>query len=182
MFKEQNLQQISFGVPAVVFHNLAKRAAPLNIRPVEYARRLFEAAYAVRVAGERGQETEDGALDHQVRQVFLLADCEPEFIAEALKLPIERVKRMLEGWRQVARELVDPKAETKVAPMPSGQTEDIPPAVAAGGYDPAVIGKLWADGVGCKEIAAAIGKTVGGLSQWVLKHRDVCPARRKARG
>ncbi|TIS20440.1 MAG: hypothetical protein E5X07_25315, partial [Mesorhizobium sp.] len=68
-----NLQQISFAVPAIVFTNLAKRAAPLNIRPAEYARRLFEAAYAARIAGERGQQTEDGALDTQVRQVFLLA-------------------------------------------------------------------------------------------------------------
>lgn len=42
----QPAQQISFNVSGLVFSNLAKRSVPLNIRPAEYARRLFEAAYA----------------------------------------------------------------------------------------------------------------------------------------
>lgn len=171
-----NMQQISFSVPAIVFSNLQKRAAPLNIRPVEYARRLFEAAYAARIAGERGQETEDAALDHQVRQVFLLADCEPEFIAEALKLPLEQVTRILDGWRQAARELVEPKAEPETPE--GGAAEDIPPAGEPKGYDAELIGKMWAAGASTKEIAATIGKTPGALSVWASGHRDICPSRR----
>ncbi|RUV57637.1 MULTISPECIES: hypothetical protein [unclassified Mesorhizobium] len=182
-----NLQQISFAVPAIVFTNLAKRAAPLNIRPAEYARRLFEAAYAARIAGERGQQTEDGALDTQVRQVFLLADCEPEFIAEALQLPVERVKRMLEGWRQVAREVFEPKPGPIVllgppapaaepAPMPSADTPTKTGAMDAG--EIAVVRNLWREGKTVAAIAEMLGRTPKSVANFAMRNRDVCPVRR----
>lgn len=161
------LQQVSFSVPAIVWANVERRARPLNIRPAEYARRLFEAAYAARIAGEKGETSGDAALDEQVRGVFLLADCEPEFIAESLGLPLERVKRILEGWRQVARE----------AP-----SERVAPATVGAGYRPEVIGPLWREGATIKEIAVAIGKTEGALSMWMSKNRDVCPKRLPGQG
>lgn len=171
-----NTVTVSFAVPAKIYENVAKRAGPLNIRPAEYARRLFEAAWTARVAGERGMPTDDRALDHQVRQVFLLADCEPEYVADALKLPLDRVKRILEGWRQVARELIDPKPEPETPR--GGAAEDIPPAGDGKGYDAALIGKMWAEGISGKDIAAAIGKTEAAFSMWAGKHRDICPRRR----
>lgn len=110
----QPLQQISFMVPALVAKNLAKRAAPLNIRPTEYAKRLFEAAYFVRCLAEKGEAAEDVELDRQVRQVFLLADCEPEYIAETIGMPVERAQRILDGWRQAAQELVSGDAPRRI--------------------------------------------------------------------
>ncbi|MER8380693.1 hypothetical protein [Mesorhizobium sp. M1399] len=176
-----NVQQISFAVPAIVFNNLAKRAAPLNIRPTEYARRLFEAAYAARVAGERGQQTEDAALDTQVRQVFLLADCEPEFIAEALKLPIERVKRMLEGWRQVARELAAPVEATPAVEQPGAELAEIKIEARTGAMDAAEIAdirNLWREGKSIPAIAVALGRTTRSVDNWIQRHRHVCPVRK----
>ncbi|TPM06782.1 MULTISPECIES: helix-turn-helix domain-containing protein [unclassified Mesorhizobium] len=181
MFNDQRVQQISFAVPTVVFTNLAKRAGPLNIKPTEYARRLFEAAYAARVAGERGQQTEDAALDHQVRQVFLLADCEPEFIAEALLLPLERVQRMLEGWRQVARDLVDPPAkaekpaETKAPPPPPAEPMKTG-AMEAG--EISVIRALWREGKTVAAIADTLGRAHKSVANFAMRNRDICPPRK----
>lgn len=165
------LQQISFAIPAKVYDNLKKRSGPLNIKVTEYARRLFEAAFAARVADERGQSSGDTALDNQVRQVFLLADCEPEYIADALHMPQERVSKILAGWRQVARE-----DDAKAVPPPARQGEETP--AGAAGYPTDLIAKLWAEGRPLREIANAIGKTEGALSVWAVKHRDICPSRR----
>lgn len=96
---QPKLVPVSFDVSPKVFAGLAERAKQTNVRPAEYARRLFEAAYAARIAGERGEESGDAALDRQVKATFLLADCEPEFIAENLGTTTATVERILEGWR-----------------------------------------------------------------------------------
>jgi len=91
--------QISFAVEERVFKGLQARAVKMNLRAAQYAQRLFEAAYFVRVVQERGETAEDVALDRQVRQVFMLADCEAEFIAEAVGIPAARAEKILSGWR-----------------------------------------------------------------------------------
>jgi hypothetical protein len=175
------MQTISFSVTPLVAANLAKRAAPLNIRTSEYARRLFDAAYHARVLQERGEPAMDAELDEQVRKVFLLADCEPEFIAEAIGLPLPRVQTILDGWRTVAREIAD-GTRPAAAPAPSTPPSPAsPPAAPAqgGGYPVETIRTLWAEGKGVREIAGAIGKTEGAMSVWASKNRDVCPKRRQ---
>lgn len=181
---DMSLESITFAVSSLVYRNVVKRCQPLNIRPSEYARRLFEAAYAARVAGERGEESGDAALDAQVRQVFLLADCEPEFIAETIGLPLERVTRILDGWRRAARDVVEecerPPAEepaTVDGERTTGRFADR--ATAAWPADMiATIADMWAAGRNCTEIGKAIGKTAGNLSVWMSKNRDLCPKRR----
>lgn len=173
-----NVAQISFSVSSTVYNAMAKRAGPLNVRPAEYARRLFEAAWAARVAGERGVPTEDRALDHQVQQVFLLADCEPEYIAEALKLPIERVTRILDGWRQVARELVEPPAQEKPAETPPPSDGAAEPRGRMTAEEIAVLRNLWREGKPIPVIAATLERTPKAIEQFAARNRDICPARR----
>lgn len=179
------VQQISFGVPELVFRNLARRSQPLNIRPAEYARRLFEAAYAARIADERREPVDDHTLDSQVRQVFLLAGAEPDQIADALGLPKERVHRILKAWRQAALELAGQQEETALrrgeAPAETAGTPPAAPETPAkddDGYPREVIAKLWAEGRSGSEIGRAIGKTAGAFYVWSGKHRDICPKRK----
>lgn len=180
------VQQISFGVSSLVFANLQKRASPLNIRPTEYARRLFEAAYTTRVALERGEQTDDAKLENQVRQVFLLADCEPEYIAEALGLAQPRVEKILEGWRHVAKELVEPtapalEATLKVITPPPAPTSVQPAAYRTDLYSPSeikMIRVLWHEGKTTRQIALAVGRPLQGLKHWLKTHRDLCPSRK----
>lgn len=176
--------QIMFSVPALVHTNLAKRANFLNIRPAEYARRLFEAAYASRIADERGTSSEDAALDNQVRQVFLLADCEPPHIAETLGMPEARVTRILDGWRTIASDMKAPaptksEPEAEVVPVQNKLDES---AARAGGY-PAdqveTIIRMWAANEPIGKIATAIGRTEKAVSIWASRNRDVCPVRGK---
>ena len=101
-FQQQATVPVSYSVPKTMFDAIEKRAKTMNIRAAEYIRRLSEAGWLARVKNERGEEPEDAALDRQVKQVFLLADCEADYIAEALQLPIERVNRILEAWRSPA--------------------------------------------------------------------------------
>lgn len=175
---------LTISVSKIVAANLARRAAPMNIRPSEYARRLFEAAYAARIAQERGEDCGDPALERQVRDVFLLADCEPDFIAEALGLPVERVRRILDGWRQVAIEPRTPPAANPAAAAGVTATPPPPPAirkVRSDGYTTeqvSVIAAMWREGKEVKDIAAAIGRPAPGLSNWAGRHRDICPKRR----
>lgn len=181
-----NVVQVSFAVPAKIYDNVAKRAGPLNIRPAEYARRLFEAAWTARVAGERGLPTGDRALDHQVQQVFLLADCEPEYIADALRLPIERVKRILDGWRQAATEIASPPARKAEAPAETKAA--IPPPMASeaqpaktGPMDAgeiAVIRNLWREGKTVAQIADTLGRVQKSVANFASRNRDVCPVRK----
>ncbi len=190
--------QISFSVPAIVAQNLSRRAAPLNIRPTEYARRLFEAAYAARISAERGTPSDDVVLDQQVRQVFLLADCEPDYIAEALGLPAERVTRILEGWRRAAQEIVSGRSDggafsevkgaarlenaAGVEPSPSVP----PPALkngkaVTGTLKPAeidVVRNLWREGKSAPAIAAVLGCDKRRIQNFATRNRDICPTRR----
>jgi hypothetical protein len=188
-----NIQQISFAIPGVQFEALRKRAGVLNIRPAEYAKRLFDAAYFVRVMNEKGEPVEDAELDRQVRQVFLLADCEPEYIAEAIGMPVKRAQRILDGWRQAARDLVDPAPRVtgpEKAPVMVISDPLPPPSPGAGtARDPRserawpaamveTVRVMWAEGRPATEIAAVIGKKRGAIEMWVSKNRDVCPKRR----
>lgn len=129
-----DLVQISFSVPRTVATNVAKRAEPLNIRLSEYARRLFEAAYAARVAQERGESSGDRSLDRQVRDVFLLADCEPEFVADALGMPVIRVRRILDGWRQAVAEALPTPAATPEPTVVAAATRLPPPNRQEGAF------------------------------------------------
>lgn len=175
------LTQISFSVPAIVVQNLIKRSGPLNIRASEYARRLFEAAYSVRVAQERGGESGDPELDRAVRDVFLLADCEPEYIAEAIGAPVEWVRKILEGWRRTAGELAHARPPEK--PKPETPAQPVPPPAGSKAWPPETAEKaaaLWAEGRTCSEIGAAIGKKEGAVSMFMSKNRSLFPKRRAA--
>lgn len=179
------VMQISFSVPAIVVQNLIKRSGPLNIRASEYARRLFEAAYSVRVAQECGGESGDPELDRAVRDVFLLADCEPEYIAEAIGAPVEWVRKILEGWRRTAggtvqaRPPAKPKPETPAQPAP-------PPARVTGSTvtgplsaeEVRVVRNLWREGKRSPEIADVLGCDKRRVQNFATRNRDVCPSRR----
>lgn len=186
----QNPMQISFSVEARVFQRLQERATKMNLRASQYAQRLFEAAYFVRVVQERGEEQPDAELDRQVRTVFLLADCEPEFIAEAIGAPSSTVKKILAGWRTYFAGDVAPGREIPAAQAPAAAgaavagdgTKVLPPPVAKdGGYPVDRIREMWAAGTTVKQIAAAIGKTEGAFSMWASNNRDVCPKRVQAK-
>lgn len=190
---------ISFSVDGRVYANLEKRAAPMGLRPAEYARRLFEAAYLARVAGERGEAFDDAALDRQVRLTFLLADCEPDFIAEAIGMPRERARAIVEGWRTVAGEiaaqpLLALPAPTGLAEAPGTMEPPAVPADQAGAAAPsrkrdprsvkawpdemvATMRAMWAEGRTMKEIGAAVGKTAENVSVFASKNRDMFPRR-----
>jgi len=90
---------ISYHIQPAMFAGIEQRARTMNLRPAEYARQLMESAYRARQRHEQGSGCGDAALDRQVKQVFLLADCEAEYIAEALAIPQERVERILAAWR-----------------------------------------------------------------------------------
>lgn len=190
-FQPVRTEHIGFNVDHRIHAALSKRAATMNVRPGEYARRLFEAAWLARVSGERGQSSGDVALDNQVRQVFLLADCEPEFIAEAIGIPAARAANIIAGWRtHFAGETVQARETPDGAGAAAGQegasSAAAPPIPASpparetlvGGYPVETIRRMWAEGATTKVIARAIGKTEGALSMWASKHRDVCPSRK----
>lgn len=179
-----NLHQISFAIPVKQYEVLRKRAAILNIRPAEYVRRLFDAAYYVRCVAERGEQAEDLELDRQVRQVFLLADCEPDYIADAIGMPVERVTRILEGWRQAAKELL--AGEASAAARAAGSVSGVIHAPryrnsrsVAAWPDETIeqVRRLWAEGLSTAEIAGRVGKTRKAVEQFAYRFRDICPKR-----
>lgn len=185
-------QPISFSIPNAQFEALRRRAGTLNLKPSEYAKRLFDAGYFVRCAAEKGEEPEDAALDRQVREVFLLADCEPEFIAESLRIPEARVKRILDGWRRAARDMIDPPARPVVsgpekAPtmiVNSVKTLSPPPSPGAGERtgtctpeEVSVIRNLWREGKSVPAIAEVLGCAPKRIANFMNRHRDICPAR-----
>lgn len=188
-----NRVTISFTVEPKVHANLAKRAANLGYRPADYARMLFEAAYAARVRAERGEEDFSSDLDRQVRQVFLLADCEPEFIGQALEIPEARAQKIVMGWRKVLSGIGSVGAVAAVNPI--GQLTEatglepppppIPPSVAVKpkdnrGYDQKTVDTIvtmYNAGKPIPDIAAAVGRPRGSIAMWLSKHRDVCPHR-----
>jgi len=101
---------------------IQQRAKTMGKTMSHYVRLLVDGAYAARIAGERDGTSGDAELDRQVKQVFLLADCEPEFIAQALGMEQGRVERILEGWKTVAGE--KPRA---ALPLPDASRGVSPP-------------------------------------------------------
>lgn len=176
-----NLQQISFSIPDTQYAALAKRAGPMNVRPAEYAKRLFDAAYHVRTCAEKGVESPDPELDRAVKQTFLLADAKPAAIADAVGIPVSRVERILDGWRVAAKMIAAPlviRSSDMPVPPPALPPANVAPAEARTSYPVETIRRLWADGKTAREIAAAIGKSASAVQQWVNKNRAVCPKRR----
>lgn len=196
-----SFKPISFSVHPKVYDTIARRAGVMNVRATEYARRLFEAAYAVRCAQEKDERHEDERLDMQVRLAFLMADCEPDYIAAAIGASEATVARILAAWRQtigeipagvVSKPVGSAPAET-VAPAP-GAERPVPakPAAKGGGRDPRSMAAyppeiveririMWAQGASGRAIAEAIGKTTSGFFKWAEKNRDICPRRRGER-
>lgn len=199
--------QISFAVEEKVFKRLQERATKMNLRAAQYAQRLFEAAYFVRVVQERGEKQPDAELDRQVRTAFLLADCEAEFIAEAIGAPKTTVEKILAGWREYfsgsASRAVSPASP---AGAPAGRTTgsdglapygngtagepaategaavaaDRPPHARLKGNQIETIRRMWAEGAKVAAIAAAVGKSEKGMQNWAAQNRDICPARLQA--
>lgn len=178
---------ISFTLDAPMFKRLEERAKSQGRRAVEYIKLLVEAAYLARCAAEKGEATDDAELDRQVRNVFLLADCEPDFIADALALPAERVKQILTGWKIAAKNgfpaarqaepAQAPATTTKPAPPPAQQPKNREPKPAWPPEMVATMQKMWAAGAKGKEIAAAIGKKEGNVSVFMSNRRDLFPRR-----
>ena len=163
------MRPVSFEVPQKVYDTMAQRAGVMNVRAAEYARRLFEAAYAVR---------EDRELDEKVRLVFLMADCETDYIAEALGIGEGLVARIIQGWRIVAAEIERPVA----VPPPAPSAKANP---AKGGKLPRwsdeerqTLREMWAAGKEVPEIAAVLGRPATAVQQYAGTHRDLCPKRR----
>lgn len=180
--------QVSLSIDHARYRAIADRAAVLGYKPSRYIGMLVDAAYLARVTREKGVEPEDRELDSAVQRVFLLADCEPEFIAQATGLAQSLVEKILDGWRTIGAELAVrpalPKPQDEVRP---DRTVRVDPSVAAeekkaasrAEYPAEQISEMWAAGRSLKEIAGAIGKTAGALSMWLSKHRDICPHRVK---
>src|SRR5690606_27518025 len=152
-----------------VYQRLEERARAFGYRPTQYAQLLFEAAYAARVAREKGEEPPDAALDRCVTLTFLLAEAEPEGIASALGVPQALVERILAAWRRAGESLcldafaapARAKEDAEEEPRPS-------PAAPAGrrrslNSQKAEIARMWAEGATAREIAEAFGCTQGGI-------------------
>lgn len=127
--------KISFGVDARVHHTLQKRAAEEGRSVSDYARLLFEAAYAARVFRQRGETPADRELDLEVIAVFALADCETEYVAQATGLSQATVERIREGFAIVARELRAGRRRPS-PPTWKHRPANAPPAGSAGGQRP----------------------------------------------
>lgn len=132
-------KMVSFGVQPAVYAGLEQRGRTMGLAPGKYAQRLFEAAYAARCLAERGEESGDAALDRHVRQVFLLADCEPEFIADALAMPQARVERILAGWKRhfSTASATDPTRTVDGNRRPTGPKPTENAVTSPGGESPA---------------------------------------------
>lgn len=183
------LATIAFAIPKDIHARISERARSMSLGVPQYARRLFEAAYLCRIGQERGDEPSDQKLDRQVREVFLMADAEPEFIAEALGLPQARVEKIIAGWQQVATERpaqAHTEQQEEVAdaePVANSTTRTIdiviePKGTRWSSQTIAVVVKMWSAGKSTREIADAIGRSRASLEMWLSKHRDLCPKRR----
>lgn len=168
---------ITFTVETLLFTNMQRRAQAMGLKTVDYARRLFEAAYAARIGREKQHPVTDAELDVQVRIIMcLVGEFDPRAIAKATGLSEGLVENVLRGFRQVA-------AEPPAAPKPLPQSEPAQKAGARAGYSHAeieTIRAMWADGKSIADIAKAVGRPAQGLSVWAGKHRDICPKRRGA--
>jgi hypothetical protein len=177
-FGRVKVETISFDVPALVYGAVEKRAKPMNVRVAEYARRLFEAAWAARVADERGQGSDDLALDRQVKQVFLMSDCEPDAIATALGIPEGRVRRIIEAWRnRPAWERFEPPKVPVGTPPPPAPAQGGRAQIVVSDRQAETIQSMWSARASVKNIAGVVGLTERQLDAWLARNRDVCPAR-----
>ena len=170
----QSAVQVSLSIDQARYRAIADRAAAMGHKPSRYIGMLVDAAYLARVQREKGVDPDDRELDLQVQRVFLLADCEPAFFAEATGIPEGRVAKIIEGWRTIGAELIERPAQ----PEPAEPAAPVRGEGADDGYPVDTIRQMWADGKPGKEIAKAIGKSEGAFSMWTSKHRDVCPKRR----
>lgn len=172
---------ITFTVETTLFTNMQGRAQAMGLKTADYARRLFDAAYAARIGREKQHPVTDAELDAQVRAVMCLTgEFDPRAIARATGLSEGLVENVLRGFRQVAAE---PPAAPPATPKPLPQSDAVTKAGARAGYCDAqieTIRRLWAEGKQIAEIAAAIGRSPQGLGVWTGKHRDICPKRRGA--
>lgn len=181
---------ISFSVHPLVYRNVERRAGDVGVRPAEYARRLFEAAYAVRCAQEKDERHEDAELDMQVRLAFVMADAEPEFIAAAIGATEATVARILDGWRRWFAEGAPRRAPAGQPPArdaPEGGAAAAPAAAAKpasakyqrwSDQDILTLKEMWAAGKEAAEIAAALGRTAATVQAYASTHRGLCPRRR----
>ena len=161
---------ITVHVTEKVYANIAQRAQVMGRTPSAYAGLLFDAAYAARVLRERGEKPDDRELDLMVVTVFALADCEPEFIAEATGFSQTLVEKVLKGFSIVARE-----QDKATAPAP----DKAETAIAWTAERRAELGALWAEGLTAAVIAERMGTTAGAIYQFAAENRDVCPKRSK---
>jgi hypothetical protein len=180
------MMQLTIPVSPKVYSALRERADRHELKPWQYAQRLFDAAWLARVTAERGEEQPDAELDAQVKQVFLLADCDAGDVAAQLGIPEARVARILEGWRQSAAQIA---AGEIIAPPAARQEASQAPTKGEEGYrDPRsekawpaasieTARRMWAEGKAGSAIAAALGKTTGSVSVFITKNRALFPYR-----
>lgn len=175
---------ITLLLPEPMVARMEERARIMGRRLTDYVRLLLDAAYAARCAHEKGEASYDRDLDRQVRLVFLLSDCEPDFIAETLGLPKARVKAIVEGWKSEAGEMAAKPALLAPAPAPDKLDAPREKAVRSGGGEALfrkshgeMIAKLWAEGSRAAEIGVAIGSDADRVRKFAERNRDLCPAR-----
>ncbi|MEQ9247049.1 MAG: hypothetical protein RLO21_13760 [Nitratireductor sp.] len=180
---------IGFTIEAARFGNLEKRARAQGYKVNDYARMLFDAAYAARVGQERGDAPLDRDLDRQVRSVFMLADCEPDFIAEALGIPKERVRKIIAGWKQVlangGRRITGVKPTETVVTSPGGEqrgTQSEPATRRRVRHwtdaERLLLKRRWSEGATVQSIAQELDRPAAAVQQFINKHRGLCPKRR----
>jgi hypothetical protein len=92
--------QMQLTIEDAQYKALSARAKIMGIRATDYARRLFDAAYAARIGFERKMAVTDAELDEQVRAAFCMSgEADAAAIAKALGVPRARVEWILAGWR-----------------------------------------------------------------------------------
>jgi hypothetical protein len=174
--------QVSLSIDAARFKAIAQRAEAMGHKPSRYIGMLVDAAYLARVQREKGVEPEDRALDSACQRVFLLADCEPEFIAQATGLQPALVERILDGWRRIGEQTADRPAPPKPEPGNAvDKTVRVAPGAGSHGglsvNDKATIALMWGQGASAAAIGAEIGLDADQVRAFARQHRDLCPAR-----
>lgn len=164
---------IPLSLPAPMHARLAERAKAQGYKPTQYAQLLLEAAYAARVEQDCGDEPADAALGRCVRLVFMLSECEPEFIAETLGLSRELVDRVISGWKAAGRSLTAELASTATPRNDSATRQRMTEA------EKDEIARMWCAGASARAIAKAVNRPVGSIQMWISNNRDRCPKRRR---
>ena len=120
--------QVGIVVERHVYEALKARSAVMNMKPADFARRLFEAAWSARGGQEAGIQAADMDLGLQIRLVFALSgDGDIPGIARATKLPERLVRDILAGFRQVAEERREAREAGAVVVRAGGEA---PPSVS----------------------------------------------------